>query len=320
MKFFKRKAVKIPLIILCVILILLGGAYGYVRYTLGKITTVNLNKTPEELEVHPYQPSTSTTISTAEPTQPVKAPNIKNIALIGVDKANPDGSQRSDSVMVASIDMDHKKIKLTSFMRDSYIEEPGRGYSRMGHTYQDGGPVLTIQAINKNFELDVTDYVKVDFDGLISIVDSIGGVQITIKDYEVTPMSAVGINKAGKYNLNGKQALAYSRIRHYGDADYERTERQRDVIEQIFKKLTSQGTASMASTMTKLLPYVETSLTSSQIMDLGYQVVSEGIKTVEQSRVPYDDSVKTEYIKGVYYLTFDKDSTIQKLHKFIYED
>lgn len=311
MKIFKSKAFKIIAVILCIILLIAGGAYAYVRYTLGKIHTVTLKETPEQLNVVPYQPSTPNSD---------KNPDIKNIALIGIDAKNPDGSQRSDSVMVASIDMEHKKIKLTSFMRDTYIEEPGKGYTRMGHTFSDAGAPSVIRTLNKNFNLDIVDYVRVDFEGLTKIVDAIGGVTMDIKSYEIPSMSAVGIKKAGTYNLNGKQVLAYSRIRHQGNGDYERTERQRDVIEKIFTKLSSQGKTAMASTLTKILPFLETSLTTNQILDVGYRIVTEGVRKVEQSRIPYDGLGKAATIDGQYYLTFDAEPTLQKLHKFIYED
>ena len=317
MKIFKSKISKVILVILAIIIIIGAGAYGYIRYTLGKVTTVQITKNPQDLEVVPYVPSDS------QGTQQ-KKPDVTNIALIGVDKKNPDGSQRSDTVIVASIDKEHKKIKLTSIMRDTYVEAPGDtntkdGYTRMGHTYQDGGPELTIKAINKNFNLDVMNFVKVDFEGLTKIVDAIGGVKISVKDYELPSMRTVGITKAGEYNLNGKQALVYARIRHQGNADYERTERQRDVITAIFNKLTAQGTSTMASTITKLLPFVETSFSSNDLINMGYDILSSGTRKIEQSRVPFDGMSKSTTINGLYYLTFDKEPTIEKIHKFIYE-
>ncbi len=322
MKIFKKRWTKVVCIILCIILLIVGGSYGYMRYTLSKIKTVSMDKDPEKLGVVPYvKPSDSA--STGEP-QKTTPPDIKNIALIGVDKKNPDGSQRSDTVMIASIDKEHKKIKLTSIMRDTYVavdddDNAVNGHTRMGHTYQDGGPAMTIRTINTNFKMDITDYIKVDFDGLMDIVDAIGGVKITIKDYEVPEMKGVGITKPGVYNLSGKQALAYSRIRHSGNKDYERTERQREVLQVMFNKITSLSPTSFASTAQKLFPYVETSLSSSAVLNMGLDVLTSGIRKFEQARIPFDGMVKETTVDKLYYLTFDTDATVQKLHQFIFE-
>lgn len=321
LKIFKKRWTKVVCIILCIVLLIVGGSYGYMRYTLSKIKTVSIDKDPNKLGVVPYvNPNDSA--STGEPQK--NPPDIKNIALIGVDKKNPDGSQRSDSVMIASIDKEHKKIKLTSIMRDTYVAVENdqfavNGHTRMGHTYQDGGPEMTIKTINTNFKMDITDYIKVDFDGLMDIVDAIGGVKITIKDYEVSEMTAVGITKPGVYNLSGKQALAYSRIRHSGNKDYERTERQREVLQVMFTKMTSLSPTAFASTAQKLFPYVETSLSSSDVLNMGMDVLTSGIRKFEQSRVPFDGMVKETTVDKLYYLTFDTDATVQKLHQFIYE-
>ncbi len=143
---------------------------------------------------------------------------------------------RSDSIIILSIDYVHNKLKLSSVMRDTYVYVEGHGNTKINHAYAYGGPVLAIKTLNSNFDLNIKDFVAVDFEGFKKIIDILGGVEIEIKDYELPTMETVGIYEAGIYNLNGEQALAYSRIRKQGSGDYERTDRQRRVLEALFRK------------------------------------------------------------------------------------
>jgi polyisoprenyl-teichoic acid--peptidoglycan teichoic acid transferase len=316
MKFLKSKAGKVIAIILCIPILITASVYGYGRYQLSKVKTVAITETADQLEANTYV--VETTDEKPDKKLDIK-PDIKNIAFIGIDAKDKDGGQRSDTVMIATIDNEHKKIKLTSILRDTYVDIPDIGYSRMGHTYAYGGAVLTIKTINRNFKMDITDYVKVDFEGLSSIVDAVGGIKIDIKAYELPSMQSAGIKKAGSYTLNGDQALAYSRIRHEGMKDYERTQRQRLVIEKVFEGIKNKGPAAFPAMVSKLLPYVETTLNSSDIIKLGTEALTSGIGKIEQARIPFDEYKKEEYIKGEYYITMDTERTIELLHKFIYE-
>lgn len=259
---------------------------------------------------------------------------IENIALLGVDE-EVDGIQRSDALMIGTLDNNHKKLKLTSLMRDTYVNIPGHGYDKLTHAYAYGGAELTLATINKNFDLNITDYVAVDFTQLEEIIDAIGGVTLDLDDEAIgylneyleyvygfygQPMKAVKRSSDGLVHLNGFEALGYSRNRNTPDGDFGRTERQRNLMDAMFQKISSFGVAKLASTMTKLLPYVETSLTNTEILALGTQVLSLGNFNIEQQRFPRDEYSQNSMINEVFYFTFDEEPTREQIYEYIFND
>lgn len=242
---------------------------------------------------------------------------IKNIALFGVDA--PDGENgRSDSIMIATIDSAHKKLKLTSIMRDSYVNIPGHGLDKINHAYAFGGPQLAIKTLNENFGLNITDFATVNFSSLPIIIDALGGVEINITDEEVSHIP--GISSAGTYNLSGEQALSYSRIRYAEGGDYKRTERQRTVLEALFKKALTLPATSYVSTLDSVLPYIQTNMSSNTILSLGTKVLTSFNGELEQQRFPLDGYSEGQMIGGVYYLTFDPETTKQQIMDYIFND
>ena len=221
-----KKGSKIALwiigIILGVFIIGIGGVYIYGNHMFNKVEKVEVDKNDvgitEEVEekLSPYSNS------------------IINIALFGVDSADA-STGRSDSIIIATIDTTHKKLKLTSVMRDSYVNISGIGNDKINHAYAFGGPQLAIKTLNENFNLNIEDFVAVNFDSLPKIIDMLGGVTVDITSEEVSHIP--GIPSAGTYNLNGAQALSYSRIRYATGGDYVRTERQRTILTKIFEKI-----------------------------------------------------------------------------------
>lgn len=241
---------------------------------------------------------------------------ITNIALFGVDA--PTGETgRSDSIMILTIDKNSKKIKLTSIVRDSYVNIPDRGLDKINHAYAFGGPQLALQTLNSNFHLDIRNYATVNFTTLPQIVDILGGVKITVTDDESTEIA--GLSSGGTYNLDGAEALDYSRIRHI-DSDFARAGRQRTVIEAIIKKLLDSNVTSYPSILSKLLPLVTTNMSSSNILGLGTTVITSGIKTIEQNRFPQDANSEGKKIDGIYYYVFNRDQTLMDMGKYLYLD
>jgi polyisoprenyl-teichoic acid--peptidoglycan teichoic acid transferase len=302
----KKRAIVIASSILGVILILALVVFGITYSQLSKIKLTSIPKTNEGLGI------TQKVADTA-----AKA-KITNIMLYGDDRLDKNENGRSDSMIVLSIDETNNKVKMCSIMRDSYVNIEGHGMDKLNHAFSYGGPALSIKTINQNYELDIKDYIKVDFDGLKAIVDYLGGVEIPIKSYELPGVTSVGITKAGTYNLSGTQALAYARIRYYGNNDYERTDRQRLVLSEIFKKIKAKGATGFPGVVAKILPYVETSLAQSDILSLGMKMASSNISNVEQLRLPLDNYKKDVTIDGVYYLQWDKQPNLDALHKFIW--
>ena len=292
-------------IILGVFIIGLGGVYIYGNYMFNKVEKIEVDKNDvgitEEVEekLSPYSNS------------------IINIALFGVDSADV-STGRSDSIIIATIDTIHKKLKLTSVMRDSYVNISGIGNDKINHAYAFGGPQLAIKTLNENFNLNIEDFVAVNFDSLPKIIDMIGGVTVDITSEEVSHIP--GISSAGTYNLNGAQALSYSRIRYATGGDYVRTERQRTILTKIFEKILTINPMKYPSLLNEVLPMVQTSLDYSKILELGTEVLKMGVTTLEQERFPLDGYCQGEMINGVYYLTFNKALTVEQLHNYIFED
>lgn len=258
--------------------------------------------------------------------------DVINIALFGLDRRSKEEASRSDAIIVASIDNKYKKIKLSSIMRDTYVEVPGYGMTKITHAYAYGGPQLAIKALNLNFNMDIKDYVAVDFFSLEKIIDSLGGVVIDIKGEEIPEINSNMLDvaytekekvpivtKAGKVNLNGIQAVAYSRIRYIGN-DFERTDRQRKVLMEMLNKIQAEGVTKYPSIVNALVPYVETSISNGDMLSIGANVLAWGSKSIEQERFPVDGYWHDSMIDGVYYLSVDLKATTDQIHKYIYED
>lgn len=298
----KKNSKKVLVGLLIVVIALIGGGVFYVNNMLSQVATTPLPDTDEELGI----------------TKPAeeKAPSITNIALFGLDRRGTTGNTRSDSIMIATLDLETKKVKLTSIMRDTYVDIPGRGMDKINHAYAFGGPQLAIRTINENFDMDIRDYVMVDFHGMADIIDVIGGVEIDIKSNEV---SRSQVSSAGLQTLTGQQAVAYSRIRYVGNGDFERTERQRRVLEQIMDKVLGAGAFQYPKIINKVLPYVETSLEKSEMLKLGTSAFAKGVSSIEQYRLPVDGHAKGQMIKGVYYLVPQGiEDNVAFLHEYIY--
>jgi LCP family protein required for cell wall assembly len=243
---------------------------------------------------------------------------IKNIALLGIDQTDGDVG-RSDAIIIATIDSLHKKLKLTSISRDSYVNIEGHGYDKLNHAYAFGQEELAIKTINQTFGLDITDYAKVNFNNLKDIIDIIGGIDITVEDYELADLNGV-ISTAGRQHVNGTQALAYSRIRYNSGGDDKRTERQRIVLTEIFNKISTVGILKLPSLVNDILPHVQTSLSTSEVLSLGTKVLTSGIANIEQLRFPLPEHSKGDEINGIFYTIFDEDITKEQIQKYIYED
>lgn len=318
----KRKRKLILITVLCAFILFIGVFAVYVHNMFNQMDQVDIDD--QDLGVN-------------EPADDIiAASNVINIALFGIDTREGDyGKALSDTIMIASIDFDHKKIKLTSVMRDLYVNIPGEKYNRINNGYAVGGPVLAIKTLNTNFDLNITDFVTVNFEAMEKIVDAVGGVEIDVKSIEIDALNknineiniVTGtkfsfIKKSGLQTLNGRQAVAYSRIRYVGKADFERTERQRRVLEQVLNKVLKDRSITKAMRFAdSLLPYVQTSMSRSEIVSIGTKVFTTGTSTLVNTRIPLDEHVKNASIKGASVLLPDTLlDNVTYLHNFIYEN
>lgn len=207
--------------------------------------------------------------------------NYRNIVLFGVDTrdiADNTGS-RSDAIIIISIDKSTKEVKLTSVYRDTYMYIDGYGLDKITHAYAYGGPELAIKTLNQNLDLNIEEYITVNFASVANIINSIGGIEINIEEYEIAQMNKyikdtsknTGINSTqikteGLQTLDGVQAVTYSRIRKTVGGDYKRTERMRTVLNETLKKVKESNVFELNRMLDTVCENVQTNLTSKQIM------------------------------------------------------
>ena len=234
--------------------------------------------------------------------------NYTNIALLGLDaKDNTFANSRSDCIMIISINDNTKDVNIVSVYRDTYLQIDGHGLDKVTHAYAYGRAPLAISTINKNLDLDIVEYVTINFDSVIKIVDAIGGVDIEVTDQEATQIP--GIYSAGTYTLNGTQALAYGRIRKI-DSDYARTERMRNVVIKVFDKIKGMSYTKLNNLIDELLPEVSTNITQNKIISYTSKISQYKVKN--SFGWPYDVQ---GYSTTIWYAApVTLESNVKKLH------
>lgn len=237
---------------------------------------------------------------------------IRNVLLLGAD--SDDGSGRSDTMMILTIDSTTNQIKLSSIMRDSYVSIDGYGMDKLNHAYAFGGAKLALQTVNSNFHMNMTDFVVVNFSQLIQIVDTIGGVPMALSEAEATHMGLT--EGAGTYYLSGAKALAFSRIR-YIDNDFERTGRQRKVLTAILNQIMALPPTQIAGVANELLPLVWTTLSSGDIVSTGVGVVTGGY-SITGRVFPSENASSGVFIGDIWYLQFDREAQSRELYSYIF--
>ncbi len=281
-----------------VVAILCAGCYGYIYSLSKKVNHEELNSN-----------ITAGLVSDKK---------VKNILLIGLDKEN-DGISRSDTMMLLSIDKKNRKLKLTSFLRDMWVEIPGNGSSKLNASFAYGGAQLTIDTLETNFNIDIEHYVLVDFEMFQKIIDSLGGITVDITDNEARFLnSSTRVNaKTGKNKLNGEDALIYARIRKL-DSDFYRTQRQRKVISAIISKAKSTNPVELAELLSKIAPLIRTDIESGELTNLAFGALFYIKYDIDQLQVPADGAYASQTISGQAALVPDMDKNINNIHSFIY--
>lgn len=246
-------------------------------------------------------------------------PDYYNVLLIGCDKS--DGtSQRSDSMILVTIDKVHQKIKFTSFMRDLWVSIPGYEDGRLNAAYSYGGAELLLKTIHENFGVKINDYVMVDFEMFEKLIDGLGGVNVDITEDEADWINETSHAKvhSGENILNGDYALIYCRIR-YLDSDFNRTQRQRKVMNSILKKMVSQNPLVTLKAMSDILPLITTDISPAKMTVKALGAVKFLKYGNDQFRIPTDDGYSNEIIYGQDVLVPDLEENIDAFNNFIYE-
>ncbi len=256
-------------------------------------------------------------------------PDQINVLLVGVDARETDESSRSDTMMLVTLDKQNKQIKLTSFLRDSFVEIAGRNYwSKLNSAYFYGGIQMLSDTLEMNFKVDIQYYAIVDFNIFTTIVDELGGINVDVTEKEsyYTYHSGnvkvpVRIEAGEDVLLNGEQALWYSRIRKL-DSDFNRTKRQQKVITAIIEKASTMSLTKLYSLAETIIPLVKTNMSSKQIMSLGLAAVRDKMYSypIVQHQIPADGTWTDKNIQGVgASLVMDMEKNQQLLHSFLSE-
>ncbi len=274
---------------------------------------------------------------------------IVNILLVGADKNEDEqdskgAERRSDSMMIATMDIKHNKLKVTSLMRDMYVDIPGYGSNKLNAAYSYGGIKLLYKTIAQNFGISMDGYMEVNFDAFINVIDEIGGVPLTLTKSEAKHLNHTNYIKrkkyrnlkVGKQKLNGYQALGYCRIRHgkrqadgsypgvytasgKGD-DYGRTERQRLTIEAILKKVKSMSISDLMSLAEVVLPNVTTDIKKKMIYTYMTTLIGMGTTELNQYVVPAEGTFSNgQGAGGASVLKIDLEANKEGLKKFIFK-
>lgn len=283
--------------------------------------------------------------------------NVVNILLIGIDSRSEsleESNQHGDVQIIVSINKDTGEIKLTSILRDLYVTIPGyKSKNRINVAYSRGGGELAMRTINHNFEMNIEHYVVINFFGLASIIDSLGGLDIELTKQEASAINAyikkhppvydnqdddyvrVPLEKKnGVQHLDGIQAVMYARLRSI-DNDFARSARQRNLLELLLKKVTQGGMDfnKLFGLLETCLPYAKTNMSLSDLGNLAMVVlqsglldrVNSGAPLLEQNRIPLDGTWKyDETSSGASVVAFRTSKRLQEnieaLHEFVYGD
>lgn len=311
----KRHPVRNTILIFLALVIVALSAVGFYGYNTVQKLLSSFN-TDEQLAENEY-------ISSAEL---YSDPDQINILLVGVDAREGETVSRSDTMMLLTIDNKNGQLKLTSFLRDSYVQIAGRKKEKLNASYFRGGIQMLVDTLELNFKVDIPYYVLVDFEIFTAVVDELGGinVDVTQKESDYTYNSGfvnvpVRIEAGENILLDGEQALWYSRIR-YLDSDFMRTQRQRKVISAIVDKARRQKPWELLDLAENIIPMIKTNLSSDEMMKLGIDALKNRAYNYDivQQQIPADGTWSSKRISGVGdSLVMDLDENVSILKSFL---
>ena len=313
MKHFKRVAF---ILIGLIVTICLSG-FGYVYFKLNKMYVKDeAVKNTEE--------------------QGTMVEGITNILLVGTDGKYIEKWNRSDSMMVVTIDSKNKDIRISSIARDTYVDIPGYSTEKLTHAYAYEGIDLLKEVFKVNFNLDIDKYIAVNFVSFMDIMDELGGVEVNVEEKDIKEINKYidacygyyknkdekdkeYITKSGVQRLNGYQALAFSRIR-YTDSAFARDNRHREVAESVYKEFAQKGVETYKKCADIILNNTKTNISPIEMMNLAYTVLKINDKDIDQFQFPLEEYRNGHIIskqKG-WVLEWDKEPNLEAWHKFIF--
>ncbi|MDE7121538.1 MAG: LCP family protein, partial [Oscillospiraceae bacterium] len=260
---------------------------------------------------------------------------VQNILLIGTDARDITTERgRSDTILLLSMNSMTEKLYLTSFMRDAYVQIPGYGNNKLNAAYAYGGAELLMDTLEQNYQISIDDYFCVSFMGFAGVIDAFGGVEIDVSDAEAQAVNEIlqsevnalagddimsdFLEKGGKFVLNGKQALSYARIRYVGNADFERTSRQREVMTQIFQNMKSKAATAVPELVSSALPHVGANMSTMDLYFLSLKAPLVVSYDIEQLQIPANGTYTPADIDGQSVLQVDFNANTQILKDTVY--
>lgn len=320
----KRLGIILLVEVLVFIGLIVGYAWYYFNYAMNLMQTDDTPK--EDIDVSEAVTETMETTYTT-------------IALFGLDTREKNanltssGVAHSDAVILVSINNETKEIRMASVYRDCFLEIASNTPTtqKFTHAYLLGGPTCSVETLNRNLDLNIKDYVSVDFMALTEAIDALGGITINVKSKEINNLNknieeqvrvtgnySEGVWSAGEQTLNGTQATAYARIRKVGNGDFERTQRQRKVIEAMVEKAKQSDLSTLNNVIKEVFPDVATNMTQGQILDLAKDLLEYELG--DNMGFPSSNQIPTLGSKGSVVVPADLLSNVKYLHEFLYPE
>lgn len=340
----RKKRNKIVLFIseIFVLLILLVVFWGFQKASKIKVITIDDEEVQISEEVKKAQEEETSTMN-----------KYRNIALFGVDSRTKrlTDNTLSDVMMIASINLETKEVRLVSVYRDTWLNLGTDKYNKANAAYSKGGPQQALSMLNMNLDMNITDFVTVGFEGLVKVINAVGGIEIDVKENEIAHLNSYQISMCGKpdgtlnakgeqnfvpdpnnplyqyykpvehagvQTLNGLQATAYCRIRYVGD-DFQRTQRQRTVLEKTARKAMTLNPATLNEIADAVFPEIATSLELSEILSLLADIGNYEIGP--QTGFPFDEMRDTGRVgKAAVVIPVDLEKNVIELHRFLFDE
>ena len=318
----KRKK-KRGLIVAVEILVILAVLIGF--YIISKL---------DQLQ-HPDMGDGDTTVNeTIEEDTVATMSGYTTVALFGLDTRESGQlgkGNRSDTIIIASINNDTGEVRLASVFRDTYLDMTTGKFNKANAAYSTGGPEQAIKMLNKNLDLTIEKYVSVDFAALTDVVDLMGGIDIDVDESEiehlnnylvetskVTGVSSTPLTKTGLQTLDGVQATSYCRIRYTAGDDFKRTERQREVIQELVRKAKTMDITKIDGIINAVFPKIATNYTNDELLKMATEMI--GYDIADTAGFPFDRETGTISGRGSCVIPVDLAENVRQLHEFLYEN
>ena len=302
-----------------VLAVVVGVVIGYYSYVKSKIYA-----DPSEIEVKTVEKKNEEEVDYEE------VEGITNVLLVGTDARDLKESARADSIIIATLDNNNKEIRLTSLFRDTLVDIDGYGPYKLNAAMAFGGINLLKDTIQETYNINIDKYIIINFWGFEAIIDQMGGLEIDVKDYQLDELNKyIGestggndcpVTESGLQLLNGKQALSYARIRKGVGDEFERTERQREVLFKVAEKLRETKPTKYLGIMNSMLDYINTNIDLLDALNMAYTIYKFPSLETKQIHIPVTELADDMNYGGEIGWVFimDREQNTEILHDFIF--